>query len=350
MKNNNIIIFSSSTSEKNGLLNNIQTGLSLKGYNCSIWRNLFSHARNMNHVALLPTLIKKIPTFDYAILICEGHDLTTIRRDSKTLQVKSMRDNVLFEIGLCTMALGLKRTILVTDSYVHLPDDLIGLNDTIALKQFILSDFEQIVHEIDDYIKQTGDVLHQVIIGAASSTACGYISNFIFRILEHINDDINFSYAGKTFSMKVPLNKVFLDIVLPSNITPDILESLRKESRNLTQGCIYTARNRPVYFSCTFQNNELHIIDYPTNIVTSYDTAKIILNMDADDTLDYNAEQRFTTKELNLYESTLKSLLTPEFAAQVVEEHYPSFSENNKRKLMEQITDVICNRLSILHR
>ena len=46
-----------------------------------------------------------------------------------------LRDNVLFEIGLCVMALGLPRVILVTDGQVRLPEDLMGPNNSLAVKQ-----------------------------------------------------------------------------------------------------------------------------------------------------------------------------------------------------------------------
>ena len=51
-------------------------------------------------------LIKKIPSFDYAIIICEGHDITHIKRNYRIIKQKTMRDNLVFEIGLGTFALG----------------------------------------------------------------------------------------------------------------------------------------------------------------------------------------------------------------------------------------------------
>jgi len=352
LKNNNIVLFSSGASEKSGLLKMLQELLAQRGYNCSIWRNLFEHANDSNNIALLPMLIKKIPTFDYAILICEGHDLTTLSRGAESFQVKTMRDNVLFEIGLCAMALGLNRTILLTGTDVRLPDDLMGKNNTVALKQILLSDIatqnvEEIAQQVDEYIKTTGDTLHQIIIGAASSIACGYIANFVCRILEHIEDDIELSGNERNEIIRVSSENVFLEILLPENIDPTAIVNIKKSNEHLLKGCISTARNRPVYFSCCYENEKLHIIDSPTSIVTSYDTAKIILNMDADDSLDVHAAQRFTSKELNLFESTLNSLLNQEFITQVIDEHYPFLSTSEKEKMIHMILDIVANRTVI---
>ncbi|HHU53869.1 MAG TPA: nucleotide-binding protein [Clostridiaceae bacterium] len=119
MKNKHIILFSSGISEEKGILDSLVSTLEVKGYMCSYWRDLFSGANDSDNIAILPMLIKKIPTFDYAILVCEGHDITTIQRQGTLEQVYTMRDNVLFEIGLCVMALGLSKTILVTDALVR---------------------------------------------------------------------------------------------------------------------------------------------------------------------------------------------------------------------------------------
>ena len=80
MRKMNIVIFSSGVSEKEGILNNLINALDARGYNCFCWRDLFQNANTKNSIALLPMLIKKIPTFDFAILICEGHDNVTIFR------------------------------------------------------------------------------------------------------------------------------------------------------------------------------------------------------------------------------------------------------------------------------
>lgn len=91
----------------------------------------------------------------------------------------------------------------------------------------------------------------------------------------------------------------------------------------------------------------MYIIDYPTNVVTSYDTARIILGMDADDAYGETASERFVAKEMALYESTLKAVLNDSFVHQVIEEHYSNEPEEEKEKMCQNVLSVVKNRLTI---
>ena len=365
MINRNIVLFSSGVSEQSGLLSALNHALTEKGYTCAYWRDLFRNARDEHNIALLPMLIKKIPTFDYAILICEGHDTTTIRRGDTAQSVQTMRDNVLFEIGLCVMALGLSRTILVTDPVVRLPDDLVGVGKTSALKRVLyqpsdphsirhaneevlshIAQIERASAEIDSYIRQSGDVLTPVVIGAASSTACGYVSNFIFRTLEHIEKGIQDTDSGEILYFSP--DRICMHIVLPETFDAETSGKAEKALAKYRKAAVLFARNRRAEFRYFIRDDMLHIVDYPTSVVTSYDTARMILNMDADDTLDTSAAARFTAKELNLFEATLRAMLTREYLTQVVREQYAALPEDEREKIITDVLCVICDRIEII--
>lgn len=346
----NIVLFSSGVSEKNGTLDEISSSLRKRGYSCSMWRDLFATAHNADKIALLPMLIKKIPTFDYAVLICEGHDVTTMERDGDRENVRTMRDNVLFEIGLCTMALGLDKTIIVADDAVRLPEDLMGVSGESAVTKILLGsengeycddngtlNGERIGKEIDEYIKLSSDITHQVVIGAASSTACGYVSNFLCRTLEHIDEEI--LVDGRVIT--VSPEKVFIHIYLPE-------ESGAKFYRDgLLKASVTAARDRPADFDCYFNGDEMHIVDVPTNTTTAYDTAKMILEMDADDDFDPDAEKRFTSKELKLYKNTLTALINRKYISEIINRHYAKDDDGRKEKMIEKVMDILQNRLFI---
>lgn len=350
----NIVIFSSGLSEKNGITASIKNNLNEMGYACVDWRGLFANANDTQNIALLPMLIKKIPTFDFAVLICEGHDITYISRGEDSETVKTMRDNVLFEIGLCAMAIGLNRTIIVTDSDVRLPDDLRGTNGKLAVKQIgfskgdaLNSSLENVCNDIHKYICQEKENLTQIVIGAAASSACGYASNFICRTLEHIDDEIIIKKGNETQKVFVVPEKVHLHIVLPDNTDKITLNEIKCEQYDMLRGSIVTARNRPTDFSCWFEGDDLHIIDYPTSVVTSYDTARMILEMDADDTFDEFAITRFVSKEMALYGSTLKKLMNEDFINQIIEEHYTDASYEEKDRMKNNVLSVVKNRFTI---
>lgn len=363
MVNKNIVLFSSGVTEKNGILRILKTKLEEKGYICSYWKDLFAKSYDSGNIALLPMLIKKIPTFDYAILVCEGNDITTMMRDGKQIKVKTMRDNVLFEIGLCTMALGVMRTILVTDSKVHLPDDLKGINGELAVKQFmynykydsqistngIMDYAEQIAHtsdQIDKYIKKTGSILTPAIISAASSTACSYVNNFIFQTLEWIDCGI-VTLDNKKRKCIFEIEKIYFHIILPQNFTQGTIERANKRQRELMKGKICKTRNRDIILGYKVIDDELHIIDYPSIIGTSYDTAKMILSIEANDYDDMDAQRRFILKEINIFEATIKSLLSYKFLKQTLDENYDNETEEVRCQIFEKVYDIISNRLII---
>ena len=121
----NIIVFSSGAADRCGRLDNVIERLRKHKHNPSKWRELFDNANNESDKALLPSLIKKIPTFDFAVIIGDKADLVSKFRDDDT-EMAIMRDNVVFETGLCIMALGAERVILLVEKGVRIPDDHIG--------------------------------------------------------------------------------------------------------------------------------------------------------------------------------------------------------------------------------
>lgn len=351
MKNRNIVLFSSGISECSGLLCRLAESLNKRGYVCEYWRNLFANANDEKCIALLPMLIKKIPTFDYAVLICEGHDVTMLQRRESVEKVKTMRDNVLFEIGLCVMALGANRTILITDEDVRLPDDLTGVGNQTALKRIVFSnraseaDIDAACEEVDRYICATGDYLSPVVIGAASSTACGYVNNFVFRALEHIDEGVFFESDGKNHIY--PIEKIYMHIVLPNDFDDMKAKNTQIYTSAFQKGSVPNARSRPVNLYFKTIGDELHIIDYPTTLVTSYDTACMILSLQADDKADPKASTRFIDKELNLYAATLRKLLKIDYLVKVIDEHYMHLSANEKSEMIKRVIDIVDNRLTI---
>ncbi len=239
MRQQNVVLFSSGITEQNGILKYLEQELRQKGYSCVFWRDLFSGARDSQNIALLPMLIKKIPSFDFAVLIGQGHDSTLMLRNGTMESVAAMRDNVLFEIGLCTMALGNKRTILLTDGIVHLPDDLQGVGKETAVKtlHYLPEDVKsysraereidahfrqqspetirQAAGDINDYIRKMHQILSPTMIGASVSTASGYISNFVLQCLEGIDKGVLLSIGYEGELRVFSEDKIWMHVILP---------------------------------------------------------------------------------------------------------------------------------------
>lgn len=361
----NIVLFSSGVTEQNGILGFVKNELDILGYQCSYWRDLFADAKDSNNIALLPMLIKKIPTFDFAVLICEGHDQTIINRKDMVEEVSTMRDNVLFEIGLCTMALGLNRVILLTDRKVRIPDDLKGVGNEAAVEIIIynpgdadsfpvatekiveiinkeqVSFLKKSVSDIDTYIKREYSSLSPTVIRAAVSTANGYVSNFVLRTLEKISDGVLLEENGYTEKLFFEDENIYIHIVLPyeySTLTPS---QSRKLMNKMSKGYVPSARFRKAEFRYILKGKELHIYDYPTTLVTGYQTARMILRIEADDKTDPNAEKRFNAKELDLFENALKALLNETFIRETVIHFYTDDTKEEEEVMIERLSSMM---------
>lgn len=359
MRKINIVIFSSGISEKNGTLDKVIKGLEAKGYDVFCWRDLFRDAHESTNIALLPMLIKKIPTFDFAVLIGESHDATTLIRKGNKVQVNSMRDNVVFEIGLSVMALGLKRVILLTDNMVRLPEDLTGLHGELAIKHIVWNDIDEAVENVDRhivnsnissrlfddisaYINKQQNEISPVVIGASTSAAIGYTTNFVLRLLENIHH----GFWNRDQFYPVDIQSVYMHIVIPETYDEDDGMGTKKDA-DLQEGILRDARLRPLSFKYRQIENGLHIYDYPTTLVTSYDTARMILDIYADDDDDSKARTRFYQKELDLFETTLRIILNEAFITEKVQSFYPMKTEAEQLSMIHQIEYIVNNHFYI---
>lgn len=78
----------------------------------------------------LDDLIEQLTTFDFGIFVFSFEDLSRIR----TEEVKTSRDNVLFELGLFVGRLGRQRCFIVmpkSEEKLHIPTDLLGIQPAI---------------------------------------------------------------------------------------------------------------------------------------------------------------------------------------------------------------------------
>ena len=83
-------------------------------------------------------------------------------------------------------------------------------------------------------------------------------------------------------------------------------------------------------------------------LTTSYNTARMILDLDADDFCDERAQERFTAKELELFRATLKRLLCEEYVADRIAFFYPQLSAEAREHMIETLMDIFKNRLEIV--
>lgn len=333
----NVIIFSAGESVRNGNVDYIQKRLEEKGILCYDWRSLFKQAHDTDRIALLPSLSKKIPTFDFALIVAEGVDTVNLRGNEKRAAI---RDNVIFELGLCVMALGVDRVILLAEESVRIPEDLIGVGkigieyvtfrsvkndgsldkvaDIIEEKTDMLSKkFALQLDEITEHIVANADLISPVFIGAAVSSAEAYFLNFVIRLLENI--DKGFSYKDRPETVYAVPDDFSVCIYIPTSVNSLTRSAIADFYSDGGYGefMIRNAGMRGMFFNGVFDEskNSLLVVDIPTSITASYEVVNSVLNIDADDEYDSSAEKRFVTKEMDIYAFALHKLLSADVAA-----------------------------------
>lgn len=349
IRQQSIIIFSATKSDDK--CDNVMSFFKASYHNCYRWQQLFDEkVKDDNNRMILPMLIKKIPTFDFAIILSDSTDILEQEIESdkkidtkKILEQKIeykegeivkhvirkyvMRDNVLFECGLCIMALGTDRVILLREKNTYIPPDLFSGFGKMGIETFEynsdLANFNEKLKEVYKYIKEKASHISPIVIGAAISTADAYLSNFILRFWENIE---KVSEEGKKngFFTDLDTNDQFhldvshigMSIIIPaeinSNLSTDINEYYKVH--NYKRGITFSEGIfRGVEFRYKKIGNRYLVCDYPSTLTASFTTAKDILNLSADEKEnDADAEKRFLLKERDSFVYTLKKLMTTE--------------------------------------
>jgi len=114
------------------------------------------------------------------------------------------------------------------------------------------------------------------------------------------------------------------------------------KSHGYKEYMISEAGMRGLFFYANYNesNNELVVVDVPTSITASYVVVKSVLSIDSDDDYDVFAEERFATKELDVYAFALSKLLTYDVAKERL-----SFIKDalKKESVLKKLEDVsIC--------
>ncbi|OPX91639.1 MAG: putative nucleotide-binding protein containing TIR-like domain protein [Pelotomaculum sp. PtaB.Bin104] len=317
MRKQNVVVFSSGNAATLGFTDKVKKILEKK-YDClcQVWHDdegLFK-SNNPENKALLPLLLKKIPTYDFAVLIADKCDKVTIHRDKKRLKVPVTRDNVILELGFSIMALGAQKTLLLRQKHVRLPEDIVGLNGENGI---FIADFKD-ENDLDGAIERLGEVIKEkqaeifpIVIGAAGATAAGYFAAVVDKFFKNIKCGINYFENSQEITVFPSLDDIEMRILVPTKITDSMPKIIADyyEGIGAIKAEIKPEKERPLYFKMLKKNGKyIVVVDIPTTLTASYDTVKKILSLDADDKNDNNAEERFLMKEVDLFIFSLKKI------------------------------------------
>lgn len=203
---------------------------------CETWKDgdVFS-----SNKSTLECLVKASRKYDYGILVASNDDITFKRWKLN----KSMRDNVLFEMGLFLGSLGLQRAYLMTHDRIVLPTDYNGIT-VIKYNQNNLEDNIQLIIKEIEKTKTSFNLKPM----PSAALALGYFESFVLPFSERIfKDDPNFH----------------LNIITPENIENiDLLIEKHKQNNP----SIKKYEDRPTAFQ--YISNLQEYWDIPTTLKT----------------------------------------------------------------------------------
>ena len=357
MRSQNVIVFSSGKNKR--VAHEIARGLDGDACKAVVWDEFFNKIYGDEYTltksyALFPFLVKKIPSFDYAIIVA-GDDDRMQKNGAEGPEFVTARDNVIFELGLCAMALGDKRVIIVHHEDVRLIDDLRGYGESaqqkirdgaidfedtilsssnVQLKTFDYnadSDFAAIAKSISAYIRETRETYSPVVVGAACSTALGYKDNFLMAFSKAV-EKTDFSVPGSAMCGEVDAPWLRGMLSRPENVELHILlptiEATERHPQLLAQTRLFLGEHlygrygtlpdckirdaaRTIGFCCKVVGSRLIVLDLPTTLLASQRTAQKVLDIKADDAIEKDHLSRILAKEIDLFRHTLTQFLLP---------------------------------------
>lgn len=209
---------------------------------CEIWKTGEVFSLNKGTLECLTKASRK---YDYGILVASNDDIL-IKRKNKSI---SMRDNVLFEIGLFLGSLGLNRAFLLIHKDIKLPSDFNGTT-TVCYNDV---DVEEAIDCIIKKIEETKESFNLKPMPSAA-LAMGYFDNFIEPFFK---------------KRLLKSDKAILNILIPQNIN-NIKSTIVKYKLN--NKSIKTFGGRPIAY------RYLKNINYYWDIPTSLSTLKELID------------------------------------------------------------------------
>ena len=229
------------------------------GFEPYVWTdNIFENNKNT-----LETLLNEASLFDFGIMIATKDDFTASRDDI----FDTVRDNVVFELGLFLGRLGTNRAFVLQEKDAKLPSDLLGITIPGFEITGPLDSNYDLNKEIDNIIKLIKSKITLGELGLLPSTvlAIGYFENFVSMVCDALHGSDKIEINGKVY-------KDFqFNIVVPKDLDADIKKRAKiyfkkmkfEETKIETNG-----RSYPIYIQFDEENSgdTLVLFDMPTTI------------------------------------------------------------------------------------
>ncbi|MGI6572578.1 MAG: TIR domain-containing protein [Fermentimonas sp.] len=243
---------------------------------CELWNE--GKVFSINN-GTLDSLIKASRKYDYGIFIASNDDTVSKRRK----RYKTMRDNVLFEMGLFLGSLGLNRAFLITHSEISLPSDFNG----VTMIRYSNNDIND--DKINDIIAELNKTKNSFCLKPIPSAtlAMGYYEDYIYPLLKNLSDiQIQFE----------------LEICIPKKLSK-IEDQIAHYIKETSSSKVFN--ERPTVYKYGGSSNKYW--DIPTTLKTLQQIIDLIITSEE---IGKNQEkEEWIEYELRNFEGTLKVLI-----------------------------------------
>jgi hypothetical protein len=265
----------------------------------------------------LESLVNANMMFDFAVYIFTPDDDLKTRKKN----VKTMRDNVLFEMGFSLGRLGINRSYIITEETVNIPSDLHGISIS-KFKKPGNKNYKDAVKKACLEIKQ---ILEEQAANTelgflpSTTTAIGYFSNFLARVCDLLRKDVkSLTINGKEWKKNDKEDNFRITVIIPEKLAyigPQRLDDTLKEInlksipiKNPNQDPAKPGRDYPLYAKADIDTGDLlQLYDLPTTLFSSIRAIEMIVHKN---NIGKNKlEDILQLRELKNFEQTLRMLL-----------------------------------------
>lgn len=204
---------------------------------CDIWNE--GEVFKVNS-GTLDSLIRASRRYDYGILVATADDKSIKRK----IIHKSMRDNVLFEMGLFLGSLGLDRAFLFANTKISIPSDFNGVT---LIRYHKKSDIKPKVSELVDHLTKTKNSYPLKPL-PSSALALGYYENYVVHLARKLSEES-------------PDWKLY--IIVPTE-THRLLDRIKRYKEETNSNQVF--HERP--FTHQYPNDLREYWDIPTTLLT----------------------------------------------------------------------------------
>lgn len=292
-----IDIFIGSSKEGMGTAKKVKEYLG-ESSECTIWTEDFFKL----NVSYFDNLCKKTIGFDFAILIGTKDDVSQIRKS----RYDTIRDNVMFEYGLFTGAIGRQRTFILIQNGAKLPSDLNGISLPVFKND---EELKQRCKEILQYI-ESEIKLSRISMLPSTSNAITYYENFLKPVCNSIfNGKNELRLSNNTLAGSLSVHSDKLNVILPDKLQADMkpLVDTFVQAHNFLQVSIEGLhRNHSLFFKKIGDRNFL--MDIPTNLNSSFIAIELFIGKDY--LGNENENRKYAEKEIKNFKDTLQFLIS----------------------------------------